>query len=371
MMDTLPYPILTNVLDVISAANESVDCQLVRQKALDALFHTIPAAGAIFFLPDGKGRYTYILLKNLDKGYCNHYRTYFYRFDPLQLTYGLDRKNGLTHLGSAISYDSLQPTEYYNDFLKPQKIHHKLIVNLVAEEELYGRIVLTRPRNADRFTPKEIRIAKIISPYLAHALAHNDLRRNIRLKGNILDYIQEQSSMGMILLDEDLHIIYRNPKAEEICDKLEGPASAAGHPDLITSQVLRDCRDIKAELRSCPKEGMMVPRHSVVTGPNHTRFSLTSKALDQGLDGEDSRLFMVSIEEQSPAHMNVQHLMETFHLSRRETDVVGLLFLGLKNAQIAGKLFVSEVTIKKHLQNIYDKVGVKNRTTLINRILTA
>jgi len=81
-------------------------------------------------------------------------------------------------------------------------------------------------------------------------------------------------------------------------------------------------------------------------------------------------MFMVCIEEQRPANIDPQHLMDSFHLSRREIDVVALLFLGLKNAQIAGELFVSEVTIKKHLQNIYEKVGVSNRTTLINRILT-
>jgi DNA-binding NarL/FixJ family response regulator len=79
---------------------------------------------------------------------------------------------------------------------------------------------------------------------------------------------------------------------------------------------------------------------------------------------------MVSIEEQAPANINAQYLMDKFHLSRREIDVVALLFMGLKNAQIARKLFVSEVTIKKHLQNIYEKVGVSNRTALINTILT-
>jgi ATP/maltotriose-dependent transcriptional regulator MalT len=81
-------------------------------------------------------------------------------------------------------------------------------------------------------------------------------------------------------------------------------------------------------------------------------------------------MFMVSIQEQFPANINPQHLMDAFHLSKREIEVVALLFSGLKNAQIAGKLFVSEITIKKHLQNIYEKVGVNNRTTLMNRILS-
>lgn len=370
MMDKLPYQILTNVLEVISAANESLDCQLVREKALDALFHTISAEGGVFFLPDGNGRFTYIIIKNLDKTYCGYYKTYFYRFDPLHLIYGFDRSKRQSPLEQAISYDSFQPAEYYNDFLKPQKIHHKLIVNLVAEKELYGRIVLTRPRESNPFTIKEIRTAKTISPYLAHALAHNDLRRRIRLKGNILDCIEKQSSTGMILLDEALQIVYRNAKAEEVLGKLKCSMPTFNGNDPISSQVLKDCREIKADLDNCPSGGMSIPRQRVVKGPNRTRFSVVSRALDQGSDCGGSRMFMVSIEEQWPANINPQYLMDWFHLSRREIDVISLLFLGLKNEQIAGELFVSEATIKKHLQNVYEKVGVSNRTTLINRILT-
>lgn len=370
MMEKLPHPVLTNVLEVISAANESMDGKLVRQKALSAFFHSISAEGGILFLPDARGQLTSIILEQLEKTYCKYYKTYYYQFDPLQLTHGLDTKGTLPYLEKVISYDSFQPTEYYNDFLKPQKIHHKLIVNLVAEKKLYGRIVLTRPRKSRRFAEKEIRTAKAISPYLAHALAHNDLRKRITLNGNILAYIEKQSSTGVILLDESLQILYKNPKAEEICGKLKGSGSAENHTAVVFSQLLKDCQEIKSNLKSWPSGGMTIPRHRVVNGPNHSRFSLVSKILDQESDSDDSQMFMVSIEERPPANINPQYLMDTFHLSRREIDVVNLLFLGLKNAEIAGKLYVSEVTIKKHLQSIYEKVGVNNRTTLINRILT-
>lgn len=371
MMEKVPHPVLTNVLEVISAANESLDGKLVRQKALRAFFHSISAEGGIFFLPDGRGQLTSIILKQLEKTYCRYYKTYYYKFDPMELTQGLDTKKGLPYLEKAISYDSFQPTEYYNDFLKPQKIHHKLIINLVAEKELYGRIVLTRPWKSRRFGEKEIRTAKAISPYLAHALAHNDLREKIKFSGNILAYIGKQSSTGVILLDERLQIVYKNPRAEEMCGKLKGSGSLHNHTDAVFPQLFKDCREIKANLKNCPAGGIAVPMHSVVDGPNHSRFSLVSKVLDQKLDCNDSQMFMVSIEEKSPANINPRYLMDTFHLSRREIDVVDLLFLGLKNAQIAEKLFVSEITIKKHLQSIYEKVGVNNRTSLINRILTS
>ncbi|MFC1884603.1 response regulator transcription factor [Thermodesulfobacteriota bacterium] len=371
MMDRLNYPILTNVLEVISAASESLDCRMVRLKALDALLEAISAEGAIFFLPDGNAQFTNIMIKNLEKKYCDYYKNYFHQFDPLQLTQGECRGKRIKRLEEVVSYDSLKSTEYYTDFLKPQKIHHKLIVNLVAERELRGRIVLTRPQKSNRFNGKEVQTAKIISPYLAHALAHNDLRKKVVLRGNILKYIEKQSSVGMILLDETFQVIHRNHKAEEILGNLKSLGPTAHSKDQIFSQLIKDCREIKESLKNCPKEGMVVPMQRVIKGLNHTRFSVSSKAFKQEQGWNGSRLFMVCIEELSPpAVVNRQYLIDSFNLSRREIDVATLLFSGLKNAAIAEKLFVSEITIKKHLQNIYAKVGVNNRTSLINRILT-
>lgn len=49
-------------------------------------------------------------------------------------------------------------------------------------------------------------------------------------------------------------------------------------------------------------------------------------------------------------------------LSVRESEVLAQLALGLTNAQIADAMGVSENTVKFHLQNIFQKLGVTNRT---------
>jgi DNA-binding NarL/FixJ family response regulator len=49
-------------------------------------------------------------------------------------------------------------------------------------------------------------------------------------------------------------------------------------------------------------------------------------------------------------------------LSGREWEVLGLLAQGLTNAQIAESMVVSENTVKFHLQNIFQKLNVNNRT---------
>lgn len=53
-------------------------------------------------------------------------------------------------------------------------------------------------------------------------------------------------------------------------------------------------------------------------------------------------------------------------LSDRERDMLLLLVNGITNREIAGRLFVSENTVKFHLKNIYSKLGVGNRLQAIN-----
>jgi DNA-binding NarL/FixJ family response regulator len=55
-------------------------------------------------------------------------------------------------------------------------------------------------------------------------------------------------------------------------------------------------------------------------------------------------------------------------LSEREADVLNALAEGLSNQGIAKKLFISENTVKTHLQHIFDKLEVKTRTEALYKI---
>jgi two-component system, NarL family, response regulator LiaR len=52
-------------------------------------------------------------------------------------------------------------------------------------------------------------------------------------------------------------------------------------------------------------------------------------------------------------------------LSERETEVLVLAARGLSNRRIAEELFISEATVKRHLANIYEKVGVSSRNEAV------
>ena len=52
-------------------------------------------------------------------------------------------------------------------------------------------------------------------------------------------------------------------------------------------------------------------------------------------------------------------------LTEREREVLGLVGEGLKNKQIADRLFISETTVRHHLTSIFGKLDVSSRFELI------
>lgn len=66
------------------------------------------------------------------------------------------------------------------------------------------------------------------------------------------------------------------------------------------------------------------------------------------------------MRELQPAHS----APTTFGLTQREIQIVARISAGYSNKDIAGEFSISERTVKHHLTNIFDKVGVSSRLEL-------
>ncbi|MDX2432429.1 MAG: response regulator [Bacteroides sp.] len=77
--------------------------------------------------------------------------------------------------------------------------------------------------------------------------------------------------------------------------------------------------------------------------------------------------FINKIQKQDNTTANFSSLSPNQLLSKREMEVLQHTTEDLRNKEIAALLYISEDTVKKHLYNIFQKLGVNNRYELIKK----
>ena len=73
-------------------------------------------------------------------------------------------------------------------------------------------------------------------------------------------------------------------------------------------------------------------------------------------------LIDAALERETTRQSGSRHLARS--LTRRERQIILLIAEGLSNKEICRRLGLREGTVKIHLHNVYEKVGIKNRTAL-------
>lgn len=86
--------------------------------------------------------------------------------------------------------------------------------------------------------------------------------------------------------------------------------------------------------------------------------------LDSHTTAAVMRQFAAPVETPGVPQFPIGRTRERSPLSQREREIVGLVAQGYKNREMAEKMFISEQTVKNHLHNIFDKLGVSDRLEL-------
>lgn len=118
----------------------------------------------------------------------------------------------------------------------------------------------------------------------------------------------------------------------------------------------------------------------VVLSNNRKRLDELMKAggnafLSKDLAFKDILHFIGSVNENSaliypqeidfPRSQPEQAPSDSFALSKREKEIIGLVSKGLQNKEIADVLSIKIPTVNNHLYNIYRKLGCSNRTEAV------
>lgn len=213
----------------------------------------------------------------------------------------------------------LRRTQLYDLVLKPSGLEDSLGVQLPIAPPEAARFVLDRGRRD--FSARDRAVLDALSPHLVRLHRASVARRRLREALAL----HESTGSAVVLLEADLRIAYASAAATELLSRYLG------------------------------ENGVRLPE-PVATWLRERRRAATAEPLriDAG-----ERALVVELVDGALLLEEERHLPR---LTPREREILDLVAEGKTNAEIAEALWVSRGTVRKHLDNVYAKLGVHTRT---------
>ena len=132
------FPV-SEINDIMDIANQVTDTNLINGKILDLYSKQFNSEGSMFFSLQEDDVYRDTIRCNLDEKLNHDYKTYYQKFDPLHLMQDTKKPGPEDKMVLNVDYSFNQKSEYYTDFLAPQKIHYKLIAYLKTAQGIQAK----------------------------------------------------------------------------------------------------------------------------------------------------------------------------------------------------------------------------------------
>lgn len=245
----------------------------------------------------------------------------------------------------------------YRELLGPQGFGHEL-GSAFIEGGLWGGMDLMREAGGRDFSAREIELVRRVAPLVGAGLKAAALR-----SGAIAG--QEGPDLpGVLTLDRAGNVLSHTPDARRWLEDLEDlhPAWRESEPPIPVRMVASALR--RALAPASDGDVNLVPRVRVRSRSG--RWLTLYGSLTEPEDGRPSETVVVI--EPARAEDVAWLSVASYGLSAREEEIVRLLACGFSTRQISGELYISEYTVQRHLQNAFEKVGVRSRRELLKRL---
>jgi DNA-binding CsgD family transcriptional regulator len=270
--------------------------------------------------------------------------------------------NGAYKLSDFVSQQDLHNYEgLYQQFLRQLGIEDQMLfflpdVNpgrwseLVQTNTTLTGFILNRPSCS--FIERDRSILNLIRPHLFQA--YSNAQKFRQLQQNTSQLQQSLDYLGTVVLNTEGRVISIAPQAIIWLETYFAKSSCCTYlPDHLWSWVKHQVDGLvqKSDL-------------SKVCRP--LRIQQNGRELIVRLVLESDARYLLILEEQTLSSFNS---LELLGLSQRETEVLQWLMQGKDNKHIAVQLSIKVGTVRKHLENIYIKLGVGSRTEAISYAL--
>lgn len=270
------------------------------------------------------------------KEYIDQYR----ERDPIRKYHDTLIKNDVICYSDVLSEAEYKETAYYH-FLRKNKNQDIVLICLKDGPRVTGIISFLRSIEEKQFTEFDKSRMLFLSKYISKLLVTSTKLEESEVQFNAIEEYANLLRLGMIVMNDSNHICYYNRHAEDICTEYNSNRKYSIQE--FVQQTLIDYLPQFTNSYTVPLPKQPNIFIKVYRLQSRKQFVIFLMPSDHSLDKKSSILELLTI---------------------REIELANLLMQGLPNPKIAERLFISTNTVKRHVQNIYKKLGVSNRTEL-------
>jgi DNA-binding CsgD family transcriptional regulator len=369
-------------------ANKSVDETLLASlieasyaAALDAqqwhaftkLFaRSLDSAACLYYVPHGVQAGTHTLSSaGFDPVFAEAYNAYFAAKNVLVERAGHKREPVLLG-GDVISTTALQRTEFYGDWMRPQKFQSAINIRLGESATSMMSIAIMRPQRSGSFdTADKIALQRLV-PHLRRSHDISTRLRNLQLQAAAGTSICHRLQLSSCVVDGTLRVLHLSADAERLLD--------GGHGIRINQDTIRLSHPIahdrlRKAVAAATSHVMAREGSFLRLEPGHKQSVGVHVCPVSDYPGSAQLLprpaaFLLFSDPSNPPRLNEAELRRRFALTRAEVRLSIQLCRGLSVEEAALQNSVRVSTVRSHLHTLLIKTEAKRQADVVRMLLT-
>ena len=217
-------------------------------------------------------------------------------------------------------------TEFYADFLRPQSVHHVMVVGLSRNSKPMGLFGFHRAANEPPFSSCDTTKMRLLVPQLSASMQKIERIENCEERRWIIDRLAADFvDDGIVILDENLAVRYISKTGQNLL--------GSGAATDIPNELRRSCQHLVAQ-SGANGDATLAPFKLFGEEPG---FEITAHPHLYMRSGHRLRIIIYLQTADATQWRGIIRncQLARFKLTRRETDVARLVCLGMTNPEIA------------------------------------
>ena len=262
------------------------------------------------------------------------------------------------HPGVMLSQSGDYRPHTLSDFLSARELHRLDLYNEVyrqlgSEDQIYfnlappAMVTIAINRSTRSFTERDREVIELLQPHLSRAFLQAQQRERAQLLIAAQDAGLREIDAALVLVDPSGSVVHASTLARDLLAHYY-----PGRHDICG--VLPEA--LAQWLRSCDPD---MPAATAVTGA-YGRLQV------RALSGRTPQGWRAVLLDEVRGGMTPDaDSLRRLGLTDRQAQVLRLLCTGSSTEVIAEQLYLSPATVRKHLENIYTRMGVRSRTEAV------